>query len=114
MFFHRMNDTRKDMSILKLDIEGLEFRVLPYILRNDMIDDIKQLTLEVHGDNLWDDTKPMLKDMKTLLDVWKIMQSKGFGIVNYSPFTLSNYPLLSDLHNINGNVNKFLAIFWEK
>ena len=80
-----MSDTGKEMSILKLDIEGYEFRVLPYILNNDMIDDIKQLTLEVHGDNLWDYTEPMIKDMKTLLDVWKIMQSKGFRIVNYSP-----------------------------
>ena len=80
-----MSDTGKEMSILKLDIEGYEFRVLPYILNNDMIDNIKQLTLEVHGDNLWDYTEPMIKDMKTLLDVWKIMQSKGFRIVNYSP-----------------------------
>ena len=68
--------------ILKLDIEGFEFRVLPSIIESDMIDNIHQLTLEVNGIQ-------KLEDMKSLLDVWKILQSNGFRIINYSP----NLPL---------------------
>ena len=82
---HRMNDTGKNISILKLDIEGFEFRVLHYIQENGMIDSIKQVTLEVHSDHSLDYTDDMLDDMKTMLDVWKVLQFKGFRIINYSP-----------------------------
>ena len=93
-----MNDTGKMISILKLDIEGFEFRVLPTILENDMIDNINQLTLEIHGTQ-------KLEDMKSLLDVWKILQSKGFRIVNYSPnLTLERYYSLSSKNFLNFDI----------
>ena len=79
-----MNDTGKEMSVLKLDIEGFEFRVLKNILDNDMIDNIKQFNLEVHSISSFDD-KQILEDMKIMLEVWKILQAKGFRIVDYSP-----------------------------
>ena len=93
-----MNDTGKMISILKLDIEGFEFRVLPTILENDMIDNINQLTLEVNGTQ-------KLEDMKSLLDVWKILQSKGFRIVNYSPnLTLERYYSPSNKNYLNFDI----------
>ena len=95
---YSMNDTGKTISLLKLDIEGFEFRVLSYILENDMIDNIQQLTLEVHGTN-------MQKDMKSLLDVWKILQSKGFRIVHYSPnLALERYYSPSNKNYLNFDI----------
>ena len=93
-----MNDTGKMIRILKLDIEGFEFRVLPSILENNMIDKIQQLNLEVHGTQ-------KLEEMKTLLDVWKILQSKGFRIVNYSPnLTMERYHSPSSKNYLNFDI----------
>ena len=84
--------------ILKLDIEGFEFRVLPSIIESDMIDNIHQLTLEVNGIQ-------KLEDMKSLLDVWKILQSKGFRIVNHSPnLTLERYYSPSNKNYLNFDI----------
>ena len=93
--FHRMNDTGKQISILKLDVEGFEFRVLHSIQEN--VEYIKQLTLELHENKSWEDKKAML-------DVWKVLHSKSFRIINYSPnLTMERWSLRSDknYHNFD-------------
>ena len=63
-----------------------------------MIDNIHQLTLEVNGIQ-------KLEDMKSLLDVWKILQSKGLRIVNYSPnLTLERYYSPSNKDYLNFDI----------
>ena len=91
-----MNDKGKVISILKLDVEGFEFRVLPYIVESGILDSIHQITLEMHAEVT--QIPQSSEDMKSILDSWKIMQSKGFRIVDYSPnltlersWKLSNY-----------------------
>ena len=78
-----MNDKGKVMSILKLDVEGFEFRVMPYIVESGILDGINQITLEMHAEV--NQIQHSVDDMKSILDSWKIMQSKGFRIVDYSP-----------------------------
>ena len=91
-----MNDKGKRISILKLDVEGFEFRVLPSIVESGILDSIHQITLEMHAEVT--QIPQSLEDIKSILDCWKIMQSKGFRIVDYSPnltlersWKLSNY-----------------------
>lgn len=88
----RTNNTGETISILKLDIEGEEFRTLPNLIESNILDNILQLNVEVHAHSHLDITPRSTDDMASMLENWKNMQSRGYRIVNYSPnLTMERY-----------------------
>ena len=80
---NQMNDTGTTINVLKLDVEGFEFRVLPEILDSRVIDRIDQIVLEIHSDGA---QERGLEDIKVFLQVVdKLKHEFGFSIVNYDP-----------------------------
>ena len=77
-----MNDTGNEINLLKLDIEGFEFKVIENLIENDLIDIMNQITVEIHAARSIYLSKT---DMESMLKSWKTMHSKGFQLVNYSP-----------------------------
>ena len=45
--FYRLGDDGKNISVLKLDVEGEELQSLPQMLTSNMFENIRQLHLEV-------------------------------------------------------------------
>ena len=43
-----MNNTEEKISILKMDIEGEEFRTLPNLIESNILENILQLNVEAH------------------------------------------------------------------
>lgn len=85
-----MKDRGKNISILKLDIEGYEFSVLPQVIDSHIIDFIDQIIVEVHSDK---HSERSLEDMQILIQSIDILKSSGFSIVNYDPnFTMGRFP----------------------
>jgi len=76
------NDLEKTIYILKLDVEGYEFQVLPQILERKVMNYIDQIIVEVHSNDHQDRS---LEDMSSILKVITTMHSKGFSIVSYDP-----------------------------
>ena len=84
MFFFSMGDTGKKISILKVDIEGHEFKSAPQWLESDILATIDQIHLEVH----------VYKDLENDLDqdgenflfaIWDMFSWHGFKIIHYEP-----------------------------
>ena len=79
------------INILKLDVEGHEFSVLPQIIESGMLDFIDQIILEVHhttGTIIAGDPEELNEsDMMTMLNMMKLLYSKGYQIINYLPNT---------------------------
>lgn len=65
------------IDLLKMDIEGSEFLVIPYILENGLSKNIQQICVEVHN-RFYDDGNIMLKNMFNLLE------KNGYKIINIS------------------------------
>merc|ERR1712141_428575 len=77
-----MNDSGKRLSILKLEIEGYEFSVLPQLIDSHIIDFIDQIVVEIHSDKHGERS---LEEMQILIQGVNILKSNGFSIVNYDP-----------------------------
>ena len=77
-----MKDQGKRINLLKLDVEGFEFRVLEQIINSHMVRDIDQLIVEMHPD---DGKERNNRDMTSILKILKELQYQGFYIANYSP-----------------------------
>ena len=95
---YHMNDTERSINVLKLDVEGYEFRVLPEIIDSKIIDLIDQIVLEVHSDGA---QERGLEDIKLFLQIiYNLKHEFGFSIVNYDPnltmgrFSRQYYPNL--------------------
>ena len=74
------------ISILKLDVEGYEFQVLPQLLQRSMFNLICQTIVEIHSDNknqrTGEDMTSMLKNLEALHEI-------GNRIIDYNPnFTM--------------------------
>ena len=78
----RMDDRGKKIAILKLDVEGYEFNIVPQILRDNMLDQIDQMVLEIHSN---DQEERNLNDMRSMLSNLQNFVSKGRRIINYHP-----------------------------
>ena len=80
---NQMNDTGSSINVLKLDVEGYEFRVLSEIIDSNIVDLIDQVVLEVHSDG---SQERGLEDIKLFLQgVHNLKHEFGFSIVNYDP-----------------------------
>ncbi len=77
-----MGDREKKISILKLDVEGFEFEIIPQILKDGFYDLIEQFTLEVHSDGQHERN---LEDMTYMLNNLQSLYLKGLRIMNYDP-----------------------------
>ena len=77
-----MDDRGKKITILKLDVEGYEFKIIPQILRGNIIDQIDQMVLEIHSN---DQEERNLDDMRSMLSNLQNFVSKGRRIINYHP-----------------------------
>ena len=88
----RNKDTEEKINILKLDIEGEEFRTIPNLIDSNILDNIQQLNVEVHAHSHLDITPRSMDEMASMLENWKQMQSRGYRIVNYNPnLTMEKY-----------------------
>ena len=87
---NQMNDTGRSITVLKLDVEGYEFRVLPEIIDSKIVDLLDQIVLEVHSDGA---QERGLEDIKLFLQViYNLKHEFGFSIVNYDPnFTMGRF-----------------------
>ena len=77
-----MDDRGKTVTILKLDVEGYEFKIIPQILRGNLLDFIDQMVLEIHSN---DQEERNLEDMKSMLSNLQSLYSKRRRIINYDP-----------------------------
>ena len=77
-----MDDTGKKISILKLDVEGFEFKIIPQILKDGILDVIDQMILEIHSDG---QQERNLEDMTSMLINLQSLYLKGRRIMNYDP-----------------------------
>jgi hypothetical protein len=84
----RMDDTGSKITILKLDVEGFEFKIIPQILKDGMFNIIDQIVFEVHSDYQNDldyEKDRSLEDMVSMLNNLQTFYVKGRRIVNYAP-----------------------------
>ena len=77
-----MNDTGTKMTVLKLDVEGYEFRVLPNIISSHMIDFIEQMIIEIHSNG---NNERSILDMNSIIQVVDKLELNGFTFVDYGP-----------------------------
>ena len=78
-----MHDRGKKIPILKLDVVGFEFKIIPQILKNDMANVIDQIVFEVHSDH--QQKVRSSEDMMSMLNSLQKLYMKGRRIINYSP-----------------------------
>ena len=74
-----MNDTGKEITILKLDInDGFEVRVIADMIEKDVSIPM-QMIVKLN--------KPQrsVENMESMLKSWKTLQSKGYSIFDYNP-----------------------------
>ena len=80
---NQMNDTGITINVLKLDVEGYEFRVLPEMIDSRVIKIIDQIVLEIHSDGA---QERGIEDIRTFLQVIdKLKHEFGFSSANYDP-----------------------------
>ena len=77
-----MGDRGSKITILKLDVEGSEFKVIPHLLRSNIFDLINQMNLEMHASF---DIERNLEDMASMLKNFQKLYSKRRKIINYDP-----------------------------
>ena len=83
----RIGDTGKKISILKLDVEGHEFKILPQIYESNMLGFVDQIIVELHFSDYY--LNHNAEDMMGMLNSIKTLYSKGYKIISYDPnFTL--------------------------
>ena len=78
-----MDDRGKSITILKLDVEGFEFKIIPHMLNDGMFNVIDQIILEVHSDYQQKDRSS--EDMISMLNNLQNLYAKERRIVNYAP-----------------------------
>ena len=83
IMFIRMDDKGKNITILKLDVEGFEFKIIPQLLNDDMFNAIGQTIMEVHSDYQQKDRSS--EDMMSMLNNLQSLYIKERRIVNYTP-----------------------------
>ena len=77
-----MNDTGKQISILKLDIDdGLEVRVIADMIEKDLVLPM-QIIVKMNESML---PQRSVENMESMLKSWKTLQSKGYSILDYNP-----------------------------
>lgn len=79
---HQMDDKGKNLNVLKLDIEGYEFSVLPKLIDSYLIDSIDQIIVEIHSN---EGSERSYEDLNLLLRSVDTLKSIGFFIINYDP-----------------------------
>merc|ERR1712154_19953 len=78
----RLRDDEKTISILKLDVEGYEFQIIPQLLQGSTLDSIRQIIVEVHSD---DQNERNQVDMKSMISNLDALHTKGYRVISYDP-----------------------------
>ena len=107
MNYFRLNDEGKMISILKLDVEGYEFQVLPQLLQGSMFNLIYQTIVEIHSD---DKNQRTDEDMTTMLKNLEALHGIGNRIIDYNPnFTMGRLFSSSQYYtNFDITLHKYL------
>ena len=90
----RQKDEGKTISILKLDVEGYEFQIIPHLLQSPILQQIRQIIVEIHSD---DRNERNPEDMISMLNSINSLKTKGFQVISYDP-NLTMGQLFSDDH----------------
>ena len=78
-----MGDEGKNLTILKVDIETMEFRCLEDWFESGILNRVDQIQMEIHNSDLWfpEETVPF-----RMVDFLAVLYFKyNFRIINYSP-----------------------------
>ena len=91
------NDQNKEITYLKLDVEGAEFYALPEMVKSGVFNNIRQMGIEMHtGSRNLKNPKIVQKHLNASLMVFKELQETyGFRLIAY---------------NANGCMGKFTLI----
>ena len=82
----RLRDDENTISILKLDVEGYEFQIIPQLLQGSMLESIRQIIVEVHSD---DQNERNSEDMKSMINQLDTLHRLGYRVISYDPnFTM--------------------------
>ena len=77
-----MNDTGKEITILKLDInDGFEVKLIADMIEKDVSIPM-QILVKLNESLL---PKRSVENMESVLKSWKLLQSKGYSIFDYNP-----------------------------
>ena len=99
----RLGDDEKTISILKLDVEGYEFKIIPQLLQGSMLDSIRQIIIEVHSD---DQNERIHAEMKSMMSNLDALHTKGYRVISYDPnFTIGRLFSTSDQYYSNFDVS---------
>ena len=96
-------DEGKEITYLKIDVEGAEFGALPDMLKSGVFEQVRQMGIEMHtGSRNLPKEKHILKALNNSLKVFKEMQeSYGFRLIAYNAngCMAKKYCLTRSYHN---------------
>ena len=98
----RLKDDENVISVLKLDVEGYEFKILPQLLQGTLLNQIRQIVAEIHSD---DQTERKIEDMKSMLRNLHILHRKEYRVLSYNPNFVMGRLISSDQYYTNFDVS---------
>ena len=80
-------DLGKEITYLKVDIESSEIKAIPDWIRSGVLENVRQIGMELHTGKIYFDRKGQSSAAKKLLKIVSQLYDLGFRHISYSPNT---------------------------
>ena len=81
-----MGDSGRNISYLKVDIEGAELTAIPEWIKSGILDSVTQIGIEIHSGKytLGSDPTKLAKDFSNILTFIRDLHSLGFKLISFT------------------------------
>lgn len=84
-FLKENGDQDKEISYLRMDIEGEELEVIPEMIRSGALNNVRQLGIQLHTGSMTMRKKERPPVLRKLLKAWNKMNDMGLQLISYLP-----------------------------
>ena len=84
-FLKENGDTDKEISYLRMDIEGEELEAIPEMVRSGALKNVRQLGIQLHTGSMTMRKKDRPPVLRKLLRAWNQMNDMGLQHISYTP-----------------------------
>ena len=103
--FSNNGDLGKEITYLKVDIESSEIKAIPEWIQSGILENVRQIGMELHTGKLYFDRNGQADAAKRLLKLMSQLYDLGFRHISYSPNTC-----VGKSQDLNGQYYTFIDI----